>query len=347
MQELQKLYNDLVHKNTKKVDVLAPLASIRFIAEDNKNYMIIQDGEVLPSEFNDYNSGNIEGRKIHLTQHALQQICSKVGIPMSYIMKCDPELRQHNMNHWMQKSTDNNLIRCILDNGSSRVRAVLSDKYTPVDDSFVVSSLNNAIENSNLDAPAVTKIYSGDDMLRLQITDGKKPVIGDTTLGFFIGNSESGLSKIYVEMGLYTYTCTNGLRIPKFAFDYNRKHIGNISYNLIQENFHSQISGIMSNYSRMIAYMGIANQITVKRSVFSKYIEDSKNFTIDFKDSMKTRIKSLPGDNVLWDYISQMTHQAQAYPEFQRMEIEKQAGVYMDDIIQKETKRGKYELAIA
>ena len=95
----------------------------------------------------------------------------------------------------------------------------------------------------------------------------------------------------------------------------------------------------------MIGYMTVANQITVKRSVFAKYIEDSKNFSIAFKDSMKSRIKNLSGENLLWTYVSEMTHQAQAYPEYQRMEIEKHAGLYMDEIIHKETKKGKYELA--
>ncbi len=347
MQELQKLYKELIHEKTKKVDVLASLAATKFIAEDNKNYMVIQDGKIIPSEYSDYVFQNIEDRKIPLTQHALQQLCNKSGVPMAYLMKCDPELRQHNMNYWMQKSIENNLLRCVIDNGSSRVRGILSDKYTPVDDSFIVKNLIQAIESSNLKNPMITRMYTGDEMLRIQVTDGKMAVVGDTTLSFYSGNSEIGLSKVYIEGGLYTFSCTNGLRIPNFVAEFTRRHIGNINGNMIQNSFQTQIEGIINNYSHIMQYMNLANQIRIKRNSFDSYIENSKALTVAFKDSMKNRIKSLPADNILWNYISEMTHEAQNYKEIERMEIEKQAGLYMDSIIQKETKKGKYELAIA
>jgi len=92
--------------------------------------------------------------------------------------------------------------------------------------------------------------------------------------------------------------------------------------------------------------MNIAGQIKLRRSVFSKYIEESKNFSLAFKDSMKSRIKEFPAENTLWSYVSQITEEAHNYREYERMEIEKQAGIYLDEIVRKEVKRGKYSLAV-
>ncbi|RJR12594.1 DUF932 domain-containing protein [Candidatus Parcubacteria bacterium] len=345
MKELQNLYNQLLQENTKKVDIITPISSAEFIAEGDKNYLLLRKGETLPSEYHDFRFGDIRDRVLELSSHALQQLCSKIGVPMSYINKCEPEAREYNIGHWLKKTDGNNLFRCILEKDSSRVRGILSDRYTPVADSFVVSSLKNAIEASNIDNPLVTRIYAGEEMLRVQVSDGKKPVVNDTTLGFYCGNSEIGLSTIFIEAGLYTFKCTNGLRVPNFSFEFNRRHVGNISYNQIGSNFHNQINNIMNNYSRMVSYMKIANQITMKKTSFSKFIEDSKNFSVPLKDNMKARIKKLSAENVLWAYVSQMTEEAHYYKEQERMEIEKQAGLYMDGIIQKEVKRGRYELA--
>jgi len=184
-------------------------------------------------------------------------------------------------------------------------------------------------------------------MLRLQISDNRKPVVGDTTLGFFVGNSEVGLSRIYIEMGLYTYKCTNGLRIPNFSMEFTRKHVGNISHNMIAGSFNEQISGIMNNYSYIMGYMDIASKITLKKNQFKKYVEDNKNFSLEFKDGMKSRIKELPAKNVLWKYVGQLTEEAHHYREIERMSIEKQAGVYLDEVVRKEVKRGNYELVAA
>ncbi len=345
MKELERLYEQLIQENTKKVDVIAPLASTEFIADRDKNYLLLQTGETLPSEYHNFGFNNIRDRVMELSPHALQQLCSKIGVPMSYLSKCQPEVREYNINHWLQKSQDHNLFRCMVDRDSKRVRGILSDRYTPVDDSFVIASLNRAIEESNLENPLVTKMYTGEDMMRVQVTDRKKPVVGDTTLGFFIGNSEVGLSRIYIEMGLYTYRCTNGLRVPTFSMEFNRKHIGTISHNMITDNFQNQIAGIMNNYSHMMQYMNIAGQISIQKSKFKSYIENSKEFSLEFNDSMKSRIRQLPAKNVLWAYVSQMTEQAQQYREYERMEIEKHAGKYLDEIVMKEVKKGRYELA--
>ncbi|MEW6215758.1 MAG: DUF932 domain-containing protein, partial [Nitrospirota bacterium] len=343
--ELENLHNQLILENTKKVDIIAPLAKAEFVAEDDKNYLIIQEGRVLPSEYHDYGLSDLRDRIFELNSHSLQQLCSKIGVPMSYAGKCEAGVREFNIRHWLEKADGNSMFRCMVDGRDSRLRGIMSERYSPVDDSFIVDNLNRAIENSNLSNPLVTKTYTGEDMLRLQVTDGKKAVVGDTTLGFFVGNSEVGLSRIYIEMGLYTFTCTNGLRVPAFSMEFNRKHIGNISYNMISDNFQTQIGNIMNNFNHMRGYMRIANQITMKRHVFNKYIEESKNFSLSFKDSMKSRIHQLPAQGVLWNYVSEMTEEAHKYKELERMEIEKQAGLYMEQVVKKEVKKGRYELA--
>lgn len=345
MKELQNLHSQLEKENESKVDVLAPMSSTEFIAENDKNYLILQKGETLPSEYHSFKFNDIQDRIMELSPHGFQQLCSKIGVPMSYMRKCEPEAREYNVTHWLKRTEANNLFRCILEKDSSRLRGIMSERYSPIDDSFVVDSLNRAIANSNLENPLVKKAYTGEDMLRLQITDDKRPVVGGTTMGFYVGNSEVGLSKIYLEMGLYTYTCTNGLRVPQFSFEFSRRHVGNISQNLITDNFQSQIAGIIDNYSYMMRYMGIAEKIEFRKSKFKKYIENSKNFSLPFKDSMKSRVRSLPAKNSLWLYTSEITEASQNFREMERMNIEQEAGKYMDSVIMKEVKKGKYQLA--
>ena len=163
------------------------------------------------------NFGGEDG--VPLTNHALRQICKRLKTPYKYLARCPANLRAGNLNHWQQQLPDGDwLIRM----GESKARAVLSQHYTVVDNSTILSLLDDLLERVQV---KLIRPYLDRDSLHLRIATNDSAG-GHYQIGCYISNDEVGNGAIIVAPFIQRNICTNsiiyiegGVRRPHYRLD--------------------------------------------------------------------------------------------------------------------------------
>lgn len=167
-----------------------------------------------------------------LTDFALTQLFTKSEMPVRYMkrmLKENPALVAEHFNYWMEKEATkedkkrNVLLRGFYDRENAKsfkVRGVLSDKYTVLDNDEVLEGL---VEVAN-DLPDfnIESLYDNDKKLHIRLSfndkfanfgispEGKNDII---KVGLDIQNSEIGYSSLIISPITYRLVCTNGLKM--------------------------------------------------------------------------------------------------------------------------------------
>ena len=68
-----------------------------------------------------------------LKDHALRQLCARIGVPYSFFNKCPPALQEFNVAWFMQNMDKEKDVMLRIVKGNE-VRAIVSDRYAPFDD---------------------------------------------------------------------------------------------------------------------------------------------------------------------------------------------------------------------
>ena len=155
-----------------------------------------------------------------LTPWATAQACQRLGIPTPYFVRCPLPLRDAQFNHWAwsqdQEPGEDNpktgsprpwLLRCQRES----VRAVLSDRYAPLDNADLLGTLVPLLE----DRFEVRGIALTSESLHLRLVDPRlaREVLPDDRLlaGVHIANSEVGRRSVTVDALVWRLVCLNGL----------------------------------------------------------------------------------------------------------------------------------------
>jgi hypothetical protein len=163
------------------------------------------------------------------TPYALRQVGEYTGIPAKYVDRmatAAPGLLATNLNHWFQAQAQNRLVRTYI-NGEQKLRALVSDKYRPLDYSdlaahvlprliasgYVVKSAQ--VTDTRLYIQAITPALAAEIQERNK-TDILHP-------GVVISNSEVGAGRLSIETLLYKLSCTNG---AVFGSNLKKNHVG-------------------------------------------------------------------------------------------------------------------------
>lgn len=171
-----------------------------------------------------------------VNQLAHRQLGEHVGIPAKYYdrMRTEaPELLAHNVNTWFAKEPSNRMVRTL----DGRVRAFLSDKYRPLENSDLAEAVLPALLQAKLEIMSCeiteTRLYikAVDAKINRDVPTGKNRmgdgshVIFDTVSpAIVISNSEVGMGALSVETAVWTRACTN---LAIFAQRSMRKyHVG-------------------------------------------------------------------------------------------------------------------------
>lgn len=103
----------------------------------------------------------------YLRPIAQQSISNRLGIPITYLKKCEPEIQAYNMNHWIEKEKNNELFFRF---DGEDVRAIFTKMYRPVDNFEVCERLDS------LGFGPETKVQASLDQafLQLNIPDAHK-----------------------------------------------------------------------------------------------------------------------------------------------------------------------------
>ena len=163
---------------------------------------------------------NIAGESHTIRPIAQRSFCYRLGIPHHYLRKCTSDLQAENMNYWIEKEKNDELLFRF---DGDHVRALFTPKYKPVDNFEILERLDS------LGYEPDTKVQcslDGEFML-LSILDGHNTfsVNGDKmTPGIGISNSEVGLASLSIAAFFLRLICTNGL-IAKTEVSASYRHV--------------------------------------------------------------------------------------------------------------------------
>lgn len=183
-------------------------------------------------------------RSLDLTTWASGQLCSRLGIPASYFRKCPPDLQDVQANHWLRNARSlagqqdeageqdtpgartwdegekprsrrsqagTQPERWRLRAKDDTLRAVVSDRYSPLDNAVLWEQLKNQVPQGY----RVDWFGLSNESLHLRLVDLERcrEVLpgDDLSIGIHVANSEVGGRALSVEALVYRLVCTNGL----------------------------------------------------------------------------------------------------------------------------------------
>lgn len=194
-------------------------------AEDNRD--LVAPARSLAIETARYPALTLAVRTVgefDLTDHAHGQLAEWLGIPRAYydrLRDVAPRLFQANVNHWLSRSESDRLLRT----NSGTVRAVLSDRYRPLDNLDLLGAALPPLTNRGF---CVVSSEVTDTRFYLKAVSPaleREVAVGDPVqLGVVLTNSEIGDGALRIESLLYFLSCTNGMVIPEGRM--RRQHIG-------------------------------------------------------------------------------------------------------------------------
>jgi len=158
-------------------------------------------------EFQSINKVTINEEDYDMTETAKRAICTRMRVPLQYMERCEPDLQQQNMNHWLQKEKNDSLF--VRFNKQS-VRTIFTPKYIPFDNPKVIDKM---YENG-FDDNTKVQFSLDDEMLMVNIPNAKSLMLkpeDELVNGLSIQNSEVGLSTLNVTTYCLRLICSNGM----------------------------------------------------------------------------------------------------------------------------------------
>ena len=170
--------------------------------------------------FNSLDHVNIGTDSHRMRQAAQQSIANRLGIPIQYLKRCDPDIQSYNMNHWIRQEKNDGLFFRF---DKNEIRAIFTPRYIPTDNIEVMERLYSLDYSPN----DRVQCSLDDEFMMVNIPDGQKTYSinrDKMTPGVSISNSEVGLSSLSISAFLLRLKCTNGL-ISKTQVTASYRHI--------------------------------------------------------------------------------------------------------------------------
>ena len=155
-----------------------------------------------------------------LSPWATAQVCQRLGIPVPYFLRCSLPLRDAQFNHWawsqdQEPDEDSQKLGSprpwLLRGNGESIRAVLSDRYAPLDNADLLGTLVPLLEGRF----EVQGIALTSESLHLRLVDPRlaREVLPNDRLlaGVHIANSEVGRRSVTVDALVWRLVCLNGL----------------------------------------------------------------------------------------------------------------------------------------
>jgi hypothetical protein len=201
---LSDLAREIERRAEAKQDFIAPAKQMRAITAQGSPILELAETARFP-----------------ITSHAHGQLASYLEIPKRYydrMLTDAPDLLCSSINRWLDEhAAERRMIRVLDD----QVRAVLSDKYRPLENEDLAQAVLPVL--SDLDVMILSAditdrrfyIKAVDRRIEQDVPTGRK--IGDGTHTFFdtispaitISNSEIGAGALSIETSIFTKMCTN------------------------------------------------------------------------------------------------------------------------------------------
>jgi len=179
-----------------------------------------QNIDVPDISFDNLDTVNIAGEPHTLRPIAQRSISNRLGIPYPYLKRCPEDVQAMNLNHWITKEKNDQLLFRF---DGQDVRAVFTTKYTPVDCFEVMERLDSLGYGPDTEV----QCHLDGEFMSLSIPDGNKAfdINGDRFKpGISISNSEVGLASLSVASFILRLVCTNGM-VAKTDVSASYRHV--------------------------------------------------------------------------------------------------------------------------
>lgn len=171
--------------------------------------------------FHNLSSIQIGDQSHPLQNIAARQISTRLGVPYSYLERCDPDLQANNLNKWLPKERNKDLFVRF---EANTVRAIFTPRYVPLDNVEVLQQVNESYQ-PNTDV----QCHLDDGLMLLNIPDVTRDFeIGkrDRHLpGISISNSEVGLASFSLAAFILRLVCTNGMVLGEKVGTNSFRHV--------------------------------------------------------------------------------------------------------------------------
>jgi hypothetical protein len=229
---VQSLLDQSIEQDSHKADYQAPARQFSF---DDQSRLV-------PAVENNLFGESVSPSPLHPTPWAWSQIFTKLGptvfgkdkvkgLPSDYLLALRPEQRAGLLNDHLQGTSTNWLVRSFDDNA----RAVLSDKFTKIDNSHLLDILNKVAEGSNLPYSVTRNSSVNPDSLNIRIIwkDIQLPGgRGGYGIGTYIRNGETGNRRGGIFPLIQRHSCQNSIIVDDRTNAYEFLHLGNASSKL-------------------------------------------------------------------------------------------------------------------
>ena len=329
----QEVMNKIEYDDLGKADYTVPVRHVRmnkdgFIGDKRFGYVAGQLGESLNG--------------LAPNEHALSQFASRLGIPAKYAKKCfdeNPHMIASHFNYWLDTlEEDDKDKQFFLRAKADTLRAVLTDKYAQLDNSFVFDALGANLQNGSV---VDVKNFNLSDKylnLRLMFPDltsniGTSINKDNVMVGIHITNSEVGSSSLRIDSCLFRLVCSNGLIARVGGESLMKQRHVHLSRNEMENRVADAISESLKQGDGLLEDFARTKEITVKNPM--KVLEElakKQKYSDAFTDTLKSSFNSEPGNDA-FHIVNAFTHASQSLPFDRRVEVETFAGKVMHDYL--------------
>ncbi len=264
--------------------------------------------------------------KLMLQVHALQQLCTRTGVPYVYLKKCPPALKELDVAWFMQNAEEKKdvMLRIVREN---QVRAIMSDRYAPFDDIELFKILADFMDGT--EKVVMKSIEDRSSHVSVTWPSSKAEVQpGDVVeQGVHVANSEIGLRSVTVMGFVYRLRCKNGLvsREKKGGF----RHIGDPER--IRSNILQVIDDVKNDAGRLVEKFkaSVSRQITEPVEFIDKLAQENDLSKEEYQAILNSFLSE--PSKTLFGVVNAVSNSAQAIPDAdRRMEMQAIAGGTLD-----------------
>lgn len=278
-----------------------------FVEQTSMNFKDV----IVPSsimEFENLNTLKIQNFPLGVRPTAKKQICARLSTPMSYLEKCPQYLQQTNLNYWLRKLGDKELLVRL---DGTEVRAIFTTRYQAINHPDVVGELIGTYgdgQKVNFSvSDDILAVHVPNEQNTFEVSRGDRLVPGVTVV-----NSETGYKAFSIESYLLRLVCTNGLIAPIKVAQSKFKHIIKSFFNKLDLKSLIECAGQNALEIKIDLQKALATPAGEIEKTFEKI---NKRFLLTEKETEATNwgYEQEPGDS-MYHIINAYTKGAQ-YPE--------------------------------
>lgn len=166
---------------------------------------------------------------VALRDTAFRQLCTRLGAPPRYLRELPARLQAGCINHALGRDERPAMLRMV----GRTVRAVVSERYAPLDDPMLLQLLDSALRVLGVRGDVRVRDFAVGHrtVLRVTVPTDAMPVVpGDVIeYGVDLTNSELGLGAIQVTPVSYRLVCANGMRSWRTQESFRVTHRGDVN----------------------------------------------------------------------------------------------------------------------